>query len=118
MKPLPIAVFLSGGGRTLENLIQHRDVGDLPVDFKLVISSDPDAQGLNFARQAEIPCHTVRRKDFDNPEAHSASVFDLCRQHAVQLVVMAGFLEHLLIADDFQSRVINIHPSLGIEIAF
>ncbi len=24
--------------------------------------------GLNFARQAEIPCHTVRRKDFDNPE--------------------------------------------------
>ncbi len=25
---------------------------------------------------------------------------------------MAGFLEHLLIADDFQSRVINIHPSL------
>ena len=39
-------------------------------------------------------------------------MFGPCREAGVDLVVMAGFLKHVLIPPDFEDRVINIHPSL------
>ena len=51
-KPFPIAVFLSGGGRTLENLIRHRDCHDLPIDIRLVISSSETVRGVQIGRDA------------------------------------------------------------------
>ena len=39
-------------------------------------------------------------------------MFGPCRQLGVDLVVMAGFLKHVQIPDDFSEKVINIHPSL------
>ena len=35
-----------------------------------------------------------------------------CREAEAELVVMGGFLKHVLIPADFENRVINIHPSL------
>ncbi len=55
MAPLPIAVLISGGGTTLRNLLEYRDAGKLDVDFRLVISSKPQAYGLNYAQGANIP---------------------------------------------------------------
>jgi phosphoribosylglycinamide formyltransferase-1 len=54
----------------------------------------------------------VRRKDYASAETHSAALFDICRAARVELVVMGGYLEHVLIPADFAQRVINIHPSL------
>jgi phosphoribosylglycinamide formyltransferase 1 len=39
-------------------------------------------------------------------------VFQPCREAGVQLVVMGGFLKHVLIPADFEHRVMNIHPGL------
>src|SRR5206468_3541266 len=39
--PLPIAVLISGGGTTLRNLIERIRDGSLPVEIRLVISSNP-----------------------------------------------------------------------------
>lgn len=112
MTPPPIAVLISGGGTTLRNLISEQAAGRLPVDFKLVISSNPAAAGLNFAREADIPTEVFRRRDFADDAAYSAAVFDACRVAAVELVVLGGFLKRLVIPADFEGRVINIHPSL------
>lgn len=112
MSPLPIAVLISGGGTTLKNLLEKNDQGLLPVEFRLVISSNPHAKGLDFAAQRGIPTATIRRRDFDAGEAHRDAVFQACRTAGVELVVMGGYLEHLLIPGDFENRVINIHPSL------
>jgi len=109
---LPIAVLISGGGTTLRNLIQLRDEDRLPVEFRLVISSRADARGLHYASDAGIPTLVLRKRDFPTPAQHSESVFDAIRQTDAALVVMAGYLEHLLIPPDFENRVINIHPSL------
>ena len=112
MAKLPIAVLISGGGTTLRNLIALAHAGQLPVDFRLVISSRADAAGLVFARAANIEAHTISRRKASSPDDHSQSVFALCRERGVELVVMGGYLDHLLIPDDFQNRVVNIHPSL------
>ena len=111
-RPLRIAVLISGGGTTLRNLLDHRQQDDLPYDCRVVISSNPQSQGLVIARDAEIPAVTVRKRDFSDGEQHSQAVFGHCRDAGVELVVMGGYLEHLLIPDDFENRVINIHPSL------
>lgn len=109
---LPIAVLISGGGTTLKNLIDRQKAGELSVDFRLVISSRKEAKGLQFAHQDGIPSEVLRRKDFSDGESHSEKIFEAIRTSGAQLVVMGGYLEHLLIPEDFANRVINIHPSL------
>jgi len=110
--PLPIAVLISGGGTTLRNILQKIAAGDLNAVVKLVISSNPSAGGLRFAAEASIPALVLRYKDFPTPEAYREAVFQPCREAGVQLVVMGGFLKHVLIPPDFEHRVMNIHPGL------
>jgi phosphoribosylglycinamide formyltransferase-1 len=109
---LAIAVLISGGGRSLANLIRHRDERDLPIDIRLVISSSPSAHGVQIARDAGIETRIVRKRDFADPDHYTEAMFGPCRQVGADLVVMAGFLKHVQIPSDFEGRVINIHPSL------
>ncbi|MEL7337980.1 MAG: formyltransferase family protein, partial [Planctomycetota bacterium] len=115
---IPIAVFLSGGGRSLANLLAHQESGDINVDFRLVISSRENVRGLEIADQANIPTRVVRKSDYAVPGLYRDAMFDPCREVGAELVVMAGFLKHVTIPKDFENRVINIHPwplNLGIS---
>lgn len=107
-----IVVLVSGGGTTLRNLIQRQAAGKLDAEIAQVISNNPDAAGLSFARDAEIPSSLINHRDFDSVETFSKAVFDAVRDAAADLVVMGGFLRRVLIPEDFENRVINIHPSL------
>lgn len=109
---LPIAVLISGGGTTLRNLILLQEAGELPVEFKLVISSNPAAKGLAFASEAKIPTLVEEKKKGLADEDYSRRIFDPLRASGAKYVVMGGFLKHVLIPPDFENRVINIHPAL------
>lgn len=109
---LTVAVLISGGGTTLRNLLALRDAGQLPIDVRLVVSSNPQARGLEFADAAGIPGMTFQRKDYASDEAYGAAVFAACRAASVDLVVMGGFLKFVPIPADFMNRVVNIHPGL------
>ena len=110
--PLPIAVLISGGGTTLRNLIRQSEAGQLSAVITLVISSNPDATGLQFAAEAGIATCVIERQQCDSAEAFRDAIFEPCRRAGAQLVVMGGFLKHVLIPPDFENRVVNIHPSL------
>ncbi len=110
--PLPIAVFLSGGGRTLENLIQHRDQQGLPIDIRIVISSSGKVRGVDVARDAGIQTQVILKSQYADDQAYCRAMFDPVTMAGATHVVMAGFLKHVLVPDDFAGRVINIHPSL------
>ncbi len=110
--PVPVAVFLSGGGRTLANMIQHRDEQGLPIEIRLVISSRAKVRGLQIARDDGIETLVVRKRDCADADDYSQAMFSPVRGCGAELVVMAGFLKHVLIPADFAGRVINIHPSL------
>jgi phosphoribosylglycinamide formyltransferase-1 len=111
-KPLPIAVLISGGGRTLLNLIERIEQRRLQAAIRMVISTNPRAGGLEYARQARIPALVRTRSRSLSPEEFCAAIFEPCRQAGAELVVMGGFLKHVLIPADFEGRVMNIHPSL------
>ena len=109
---LPIAVLISGTGRTLKNLIDKVEAGKLDVDIRLVVSSSERAKGLQFAEQNNIPIAIVKSSEFQTTQDFSDAVFEACRAAKVQYVAMAGYLKLLAIPDDFANRVLNIHPSL------
>lgn len=109
---LRIAVLLSGTGRTLENLIDRRDRGQLNIDIPVVISSRPSVRGIDIARAAGIEAHVVTRRECPTPEALSARVRKIVDPHHIDLFVLAGFLLRLEILPEWEGKIINIHPSL------
>jgi phosphoribosylglycinamide formyltransferase-1 len=111
-EPLPIALLISGGGTTLRNILQCIEAGKLKARVALVVSSHPNAGGLAYAREAGVPVAVVRRAECSSAEKFRNRIFEPCRENGAELVVMGGFLKHVLIPEDFQNRVINIHPSL------
>jgi phosphoribosylglycinamide formyltransferase-1 len=113
MADLPrLGVLLSGGGTTLQNLLDRCADGRLAAQVVCVVSSRPDAFGLERARRAGLPAHVVERKACGSREAFSARILDICWAAKVDLVCMGGFLQLLQIPEDFHLRVLNIHPAL------
>jgi phosphoribosylglycinamide formyltransferase 1 len=108
----PIAVLLSGSGRTLQNFIDRIDAGTLPVRITQVIASRRDVAGIERARKAGLPVEVIERKAFPSVEAFSERTFALCRSSGAELVALAGYLQLLRIPDDYRLRVVNIHPAL------
>ena len=111
-EPIRLVVLLSGGGTTLQNLLDQIADGRLNATITRVISNRSDAFGLQRAQSANIPTMVITRKSQPTREAFSEAIFTVCRAESAQLVVLAGFLARLSIAPDFVHRVINIHPSL------
>ena len=111
-KPIRVAVLISGSGRTLKNFIELSTEGLLPLDICLVISSTPQAGGLQHAQNANIPTQDFQRGKSASNEAYGNAIFNACREAKVDYVLMAGFLKLAPVPKDFEGRVLNIHPSL------
>ena len=110
--PLRLGVLLSGGGTTLQNLIDRIADGRLDARVACVVSSRADVAGVERGRRAGIPTFVVERRACASREEFSSRILGHCRDAAADLVCLAGFLQLLHIPDDFAGRVLNIHPAL------
>lgn len=111
-RPLKLGVLISGGGTTLANFQRAIAAGELAAEIPIVIASRRDCGGIARAHAAGLVCDVICRKDFDSLEAFSDAVFARLREARVDLAALAGYLSLLRIPDDFQYRVMNIHPAL------
>jgi phosphoribosylglycinamide formyltransferase-1 len=111
-RPIRLAVLISGGGTTLQNLIDKIKAGELQASIETVISSSASAYGLERASQNNIPTFVVERKRFKSAQEFSRANFDILDRHSPELVCMAGYLKLLTIPDNYAGRVMNIHPAL------
>lgn len=111
-RPIRLAVLISGGGTTLVNLLQQIAERRLRAEIPLVIASRPGVGGIEKARAAGLRCEVLPRRETAGIEAYSEAVFELIRNADVDLTIFGGFLNRLLIPDDFAFRVLNIHPGL------
>jgi len=107
-----LAVLLSGGGTTLKNLQERIDAGSLNARVVCVIASNSSCYGIQRAKDLGLPIHVLARKSYSDKHAFSDAVFGTCRDAGADLICLAGFLSLLVIPDDYEGRVINIHPSL------
>ncbi len=101
----PIAVMLSGSGRTLVNLCDRIDAGEVPAKITLVIASK-ECLGAQRARDRGLP---VVIEPGVIPADRLAELF---RAHGVEWVVLAGYLKLVHVPDGFEGRIVNIHPAL------
>ncbi len=110
--PIRLAVLLSGNGTTLQNLIDRIDRGALDATIQCVLSSRPNAFGLERARKHNIPAVAVPRKDHSDAQHFSDAIWTELSKYEVDLVVLAGFMSWLAIPKAFEHRVINVHGAL------
>lgn len=110
--PLNLAVLLSGGGTTLQNILDHIERGALDAEVVCVVSSRKDAYGLERGRNHGIPAIAVPRKEYADSAGFNAAIWAAIREHSVDLVVLAGFMSLLDIPPDFTHKIINTHPAL------
>ena len=109
------AVLVSGGGTNLQAIIDAKQAGKIPsAELSLVVASNASAYALTRAENAGI-AHTVLRKEKgEAPENYGERLLTLLHEHAIDVVVLAGFLtilpENVIRAYDH--RILNIHPSL------
>ncbi|NVK74976.1 MAG: phosphoribosylglycinamide formyltransferase [Oceanospirillaceae bacterium] len=110
----PIVVLISGSGSNLQALIDQSLQGQLNVRICAVISNKADAYGLERAKLADIPTHTVDHKLFSSREDFDAELQTIIDQYEPKLVVLAGFMRILTetFAKHYEGRMLNIHPSL------
>jgi phosphoribosylglycinamide formyltransferase-1 len=114
---LRVAVLLSGGGTTLQNLVDHAEAGKLDAEIVCVISSRDDAYGIVRARNHNIPAYVVNRKEYAAEGAGGYGAFNdriwsLLREHEADLIALAGFMSLLEIPADYEHRIVNVHPGL------
>lgn len=111
-QPLRIAVLLSGTGRTLANLIARADRQELAIEISMVVSSKASVRGLEIAEAHGIPTATIERRHHDSVKSFSKALTAAIPVDAIDIVVMAGFLQLYQLPEALRDRVINIHPSL------
>lgn len=113
-QPLKIGVLLSGSGTNLQAIIDEVRGAALPVDIVKVLSSRPDAYGIERAKQAGIPVVVLNRQIYTDPQAADQMIVDELRAAGAEYVVMAGYMRKLtpVVLDAFPDRVLNLHPAL------
>jgi phosphoribosylglycinamide formyltransferase 1 len=105
--PMHVAVAVSGRGTNLEALL--RALGpDAPARVVVVLSSRPDAAALERAAAQAIPGVALR------DPADPAEWLQVLERHAVDLVVLAGYVRLVPsgVIARFRGRIINVHPAL------
>ena len=111
-EPVRLAVLLSGGGTTLQNLVDKIEAGALNARVQLVVSSRGDAFALERADRHGIPRVVCASRDYKDFDALSRAVWREIERRSVDLVCLAGFMCFLRVPDAFLGRVMNIHPAL------
>ena len=110
---LKIGVLLSGSGTNLQAIIDAIAEG-LPTDIVLVVSSRPDAYGIERARAAGIPTLVMNREKYADVLAADAQIVEALQEAGAEYVVMAGYMRKVtsVMLDAFPNRVLNLHPAL------
>jgi phosphoribosylglycinamide formyltransferase-1 len=111
-RPLRVAVLLSGGGTSLENLFEHIDAGRVPAEVALVISSKEKAFGLERARRRGVPAVAISRKKLGDSTRFNDALHEELAKHDVDLIALLGFLSLFELRGRYEGRVINVHPAL------
>lgn len=110
--PRRIAVAVSGGGRSLDNLARRARQLSPPIEIALVLADRPGIGAFGVAERHGLPLLRLDPAAFPDRSAWSAALFAAAEAAEAELLVLAGFLRQIRLAPGWAGRVLNIHPSL------
>ena len=105
------AVFISGKGTNLRNLIKFSKLKKSPIKICLVFSSNRLAKGLNYAKKYLIK---MKIYNFTNKKKAEFLILKDLKKNRIDLICLAGFMKILSpdFIKKFKGKILNIHPSL------
>ena len=109
-----LGILLSGRGSNFEAIARNITAGKIPgARIALVISNKPDAGGIETAKRLGLTTLVIPSKSVPREE-HDHAVVAALKEHAVELVCLAGYMRLLSpwFVQQFPRRILNIHPSL------
>ena len=111
LKKVKIAVFISGTGSNLKNLIKFSKTKKSPILIDLIISNTFSAKGLMYA-----DLFNIKKKifNFKNNITAEKNILIFLNKHKINFICLAGFMRVLSkdFIKKFKGKIINIHPSL------
>ena len=110
---LKIAVLVSGSGTNLQALIDRVAEG-LDVEIVRVVSSRPEAYGIQRAEAAGIPVTVMTKDLYDDPDAAAQIIVDALQAAGAEYIFMAGDMRKCtpVLLNAFPDRIVNLHPAL------
>ena len=110
-KKIKTAVFISGAGSNLNNLIKFSKKKNSPISINLIFSNTSKAKGLKFSNQFNIKKFV---SSFKNPKITEVKILNLLNKENIKLICLAGFMKILSkgFIKNFSGKIVNIHPSL------
>jgi len=110
LKKIKTAVFISGTGSNLKNLIKFSKTKISPILIKLIISSSKKAKGLKYSTQYNIEKKII---NFNNNFSEN-KILSYINKKNIKFICLAGFMKVLSknFIKKFKGKIINIHPSL------
>jgi len=111
LEKVKTAVFISGKGSNLENLIKYSKKKTSPIIIKLIISNSQKSKGLKYSKQFNIKKNVINFKKIKLAEN---KILKLLNENKINFICLAGFMKILSkrFIKKFKGKIINIHPSL------
>ena len=110
-KKIRTAVFISGTGSNLKSLIKFSKTNKSPICIKFVVSNNPKAKGLNYAK-----IYKIKKKilNFKNKNLSEKELLFVLKVKNIEMICLAGFMKILSksFIKKFKGKILNIHPSL------
>ena len=108
-----LAIFVSGNGTNMENILQHVKEKKIKAEAALVVSDNPQAYALKRAEKYDVECLVVDRKQFQTKTDFESEIRRHLERKKIDYIILAGFMR--ILSKDFVraywGRIINIHPS-------
>jgi|TARA_B100001540_G_scaffold88122_1_gene79640 phosphoribosylglycinamide formyltransferase-1 len=110
-KKIKTAVFISGKGSNLKNLIKFAKNKRYPFSVDLIFSNTKKAKGLRYSKIYKIKKKVIC---YDKKIKTDKKILKILTQKKIKLICLAGFMKILSknFIKKFQGEIINIHPSL------
>lgn len=104
-----LVVFASGGGTTLQAIINAIENQELNCKINLVVSNSPDSYALERAKKAGIETYVIQNKKTNDVDTELEKILN---NYEINLIVLAGYLKKIgpKLVDKY--TIINTHPSL------
>ena len=110
-KKIKTAVFISGTGSNLKNLIKFSLKKISPIEVNLIISNNVKAKGLELAKMYKIKKKVY---NYDKKKITEKKIIKDLNSNDIKLICLAGFMKILSkdFIKKFKGKILNIHPSL------
>jgi len=111
LEKINTAVFISGNGSNLKNLIKFSIKKNSPIKINLIISNNSKSKGLIFSKIYKIKS---RIYIFNHKNKIENKILKNLEKDKIKLICLAGFMKILSknFIKRFKGKIINIHPSL------